>query len=80
MRETKLLRKKDIIMRYGEFGGQYVPQELKERLNEIEREFTKARKETAKKKTTVDLFLVLRKPFYTLFSFSFVLHFYRFSL
>lgn len=28
-------------MNYGEFGGQYVPQELKEKLNEIEREFTK---------------------------------------
>ena len=30
-------------MNYGEFGGQYVPQELKEKLNEIEREFTKAK-------------------------------------
>ena len=29
-------------MNYGEFGGQYVPQELKEQLNEIEREFVKA--------------------------------------
>jgi len=28
-------------MNYGEFGGQYVPQELKERLNEIEKEFKK---------------------------------------
>ncbi|MEE1390171.1 MAG: tryptophan synthase subunit beta [Clostridia bacterium] len=32
-----------MIMNYGEFGGQYVPQELKEKLNEIEREFTKAK-------------------------------------
>ena len=32
-------------MMYGEFGGQYVPQELKERLNEIEREFEKAKKD-----------------------------------
>ena len=32
-------------MNYGEFGGQYVPQELKEKLNEIEREFEKAIKE-----------------------------------
>ena len=30
-------------MDYGEFGGQYVPQELKEKLNEIEKEFTKAK-------------------------------------
>ena len=30
-------------MNYGEFGGQYVPQELKEKFNEIEREFTKAK-------------------------------------
>ena len=30
-------------MNYGEFGGQYVPQELKEKLNEIEKEFTKAK-------------------------------------
>lgn len=30
-------------MNYGEFGGQYVPQEIKEKLNEIEREFTKAK-------------------------------------
>jgi len=32
-------------MKYGEFGGQYVPQELKEKLNEIEREFKKAKKD-----------------------------------
>lgn len=32
-------------MNYGEFGGQYVPQELKEKLNEIEREFKKAIKD-----------------------------------
>ena len=30
-------------MNYGEFGGQYVPQELKEKLDEIEREFIKAK-------------------------------------
>lgn len=30
-------------MNYGEFGGQYVPQELKEKLNEIEKAFTKAK-------------------------------------
>ena len=30
-------------MNHGEFGGQYVLQELKEKLNEIEREFTKAK-------------------------------------
>ena len=30
-------------MNYGEFGGQYVPQELKEKLNKIEKEFTKAK-------------------------------------
>ena len=29
-------------MNYGEFGGQYVPQELKEKLNEIENEFKKS--------------------------------------
>ena len=30
-------------MEYGKFGGQYVPQNLKERLDEIEREFEKLR-------------------------------------
>lgn len=30
-------------MNYGEFGGQYVPQELKAKLNEIEKEFLKAK-------------------------------------
>lgn len=30
-------------MNYGNFGGQYVPQELKEKLNEIEEEFKKAK-------------------------------------
>ena len=30
-------------MNYGEFGGQYVPQDLKEKLNEIEKEFLKAK-------------------------------------
>ena len=33
-------------MNYGEFGGQYVPQELKEKLNEIENEFLKAKENT----------------------------------
>ena len=37
-------------MNYGEFGGQYVPQELKERLNEIERAFTKAKRDEKFKK------------------------------
>lgn len=32
-------------MNYGEFGGQYVPQELKEKLNQIEREFQKAKED-----------------------------------
>lgn len=32
-------------MNYGEFGGQYVPQKLKEKLNEIERQFTKAKED-----------------------------------
>ena len=32
-------------MKYGEFGGQYVPQELKEKLNEIEDEFKKSKKD-----------------------------------
>lgn len=32
-------------MNYGEFGGQYVPQELKEKLNEIEEEFLKVKEE-----------------------------------
>ena len=32
-------------MKYGEFGGQYVPQQLKEKLNEIENEFKKAKKD-----------------------------------
>ena len=32
-------------MNYGEFGGQYVPQELKEKLNEIEKEFLKIKKD-----------------------------------
>ena len=29
-------------MNYGEFGGQYVPQELKEKLNQIEEEIGRA--------------------------------------
>lgn len=32
-------------MYYGEFGGQYVPQQLKEKLNEIKKEFEKAKKD-----------------------------------
>ena len=32
-------------MSYGNFGGQYVPQELKEKLNEIENEFKKAKED-----------------------------------
>lgn len=32
-------------MNYGEFGGQYVPQELKEKLNQIEKEFLKLTKD-----------------------------------
>ena len=32
-------------MNYGKFGGQYVPQELKERLYEIEKEFKNAKKD-----------------------------------
>ena len=32
-------------MKYGEFGGQYVPQELKEKLNIIEDYFKKAKKD-----------------------------------
>jgi tryptophan synthase beta chain len=32
-------------MNYGEFGGQYVPQELKEKLNEIERVFNEAKED-----------------------------------
>ncbi|MBP3255848.1 MAG: tryptophan synthase subunit beta [Clostridia bacterium] len=34
-----------MIMNYGEFGGQYVPQELKGKLDEIEREFNKAKED-----------------------------------
>ena len=37
-------------MEYGKFGGQYVPQKLKERLNEIEKEFEKARNDENFKK------------------------------
>lgn len=32
-------------MKYGKFGGQYVPQELKEKLNNIKKEFKKAKKD-----------------------------------
>jgi len=37
-------------MNYGEFGGQYVPQELKEKLNEIEKEFEIAKQDENFKK------------------------------
>ena len=37
-------------MNYGEFGGQYVPQNLKEKLNEIGKEFEKARKDESFRK------------------------------
>ena len=37
-------------MEYGRFGGQYVPQELKEKLNEIEREFNKVKEDESFKK------------------------------
>ena len=37
-------------MNYGSFGGQYVPQELKEKLNEIEEEFEKAKNDDNFKK------------------------------
>lgn len=37
-------------MNYGEFGGQFVPQELKEKLNEIEEEFEKAKNDDNFKK------------------------------
>lgn len=37
------LKKEGKNMNYGEFGGQYVPQELKGKLNEIEKEFEKAK-------------------------------------
>lgn len=37
-------------MNYGEFGGQYVPQELEEKLNEIEEEFEKAKNDDNFKK------------------------------
>ena len=37
-------------MNYGNFGGQYVPQELKEKLNEIEEEFEKAKNDDNFKK------------------------------
>ena len=32
-------------MEYGKFGGQYVPQELKEKLDEIERVFNEAKED-----------------------------------
>lgn len=41
--EQNLKLKGSIIMKYGEFGGQYVPQELVEKLNEIASEFEKCK-------------------------------------
>ena len=41
--EQKTKMKGSFIMNYGEFGGQYVPQELKEKLNEIQEEFEKVK-------------------------------------
>ena len=43
--QEKLKLKGSFIMNYGEFGGQYVPQELKEKLLEIESEFQKISKD-----------------------------------
>ena len=37
-------------MNYGEFGGQYVPQELKGKLNSIKKEFDKLKKDKKFKK------------------------------
>ena len=43
-KQKKKLKMKGIfIMNYGEFGGQYVSQELKEKLDEIQKEFEKAK-------------------------------------
>ncbi len=42
---NNILKKEGKIMNYGEFGGQYVPQELKEKLQEIESEFERAKKD-----------------------------------
>ena len=39
------IRKKEINMDYIEFGGQYVPQQLKQKLDEIKKEFDKATKD-----------------------------------
>ena len=39
------IRKKEINMDYLEFGGQYVPQQLKQKLDEIKKEFDKATKD-----------------------------------
>lgn len=41
--KQNLKLKGSIIMEYGEFGGQYVSQELVKKLNEIEREFEKCK-------------------------------------
>lgn len=43
--ETNNKWKGSFIMNYGEFGGQYVPQELIEKLNEISDEFEKCKKD-----------------------------------
>ena len=50
-------------MNYGEFGGQYVPQELKEKLNEIEKEFERAKQdENFKKEYTYYLNQYVGRP------------------
>lgn len=49
-KELKGLNRKKDIMKYGEFGGQYVPQELKEKLNEITKEFKEIKKDKKFKK------------------------------
>ena len=46
----KKIKKEGKFMNFGEFGGQYVPQELKECLNEIEKEFQKIIKDENFKK------------------------------
>ena len=49
-KNKRILKKEGKIMNYGEFGGQYVPQELKEKLNEIEKEFQRAKQDENFKK------------------------------
>ena len=38
------------MKKFGEFGGSYVPQELKERLDELKKEFEKVKKSKEFKK------------------------------